>query len=1428
MAGYQATQIRKPENETEFEKNTGVLFRELLNDQNVQRLGRRGQRQYGIDLVGHRAGDARALVGVQCKLKGGNKRLSTTEVRTEVKKALTFKPALTEYFIVTTAPNDTKLTALAATLSKQQADKGRKILIEVWGWETLKDRINEHESAKNAFDPGFSPSLQHHSEQVEAIIKGHKHLATSAQIADIAAKLGQREPIRPPQLPPPFADREIRDLLSCILRRRGFLEATTTKELGELADRAIDGDLALASTTLKLEVLQRAARIHAQPGTLDKARYYLSEAKRLDPAHDTVLLEALVEDANGRVDDALRILRSLNSPDARTAIFNILSNRRSVQQALDWTDSGGYALTDFNSQGVTNVLLKLISERRYDDALARCGILSGAIFDEVPALYLIRANLNLAFALPAEQKRIIFSGLPINPRFLRLASDLGSLQRIKVARHDIQTLIPIAQQLKLVKTADYLEELDLWIQLEGPETREEARQKVSSGLADPTKTLRRIRLALWYDIPFNRDALSRHLRSQRELGGWSDDERFAGFLLAFRGANASSLASFFDNYRDELFAQQVLADGALAWIDIESLARAGRLEDARRRFEEHRQNHLSAEQADAIDDILTGIERGDETEQVRRRYENSKSLPDLLFLIDALNSNSDYRQLATYAPDLVRATHRVEDFRLALGALFNERRYDELLGLTDELPNLFVFDSELSSLKAWSLFHVGRVMEARTLVRTLLTKRNDPNDRELAINTAIESGDWGYLQSILITELARVDEIDPKSLVRLSRLALEVGSPYVDQFRDTALAKANEDPEVHLAAYMLSVERGDESQDIHAHEWLTKAARLSGPDGPVQEMPPKHLLDHATSWNTHVSQVDKALREGRVPLVLAAHALRRQPMDFVLGQASRNASYSDIRWQSPILAFSGLRPAVRVDHKQRIALDLTTIFTLEYLGLLERVITTFSHVMIAPSTLSTMFTERQFLRVRQPSECAKAKRIQGLIFSGLLRLLPLEPASSIATRLEIDDDLAYILSQAKSDGALVVRPGPVFKRGSLLEATADLSSYHHVIVDTHAVLKYLSGSIESSIEMSAASYLQRVDKGWSGSPAIGNDSTLYLDDLAVIFLDHARILEPLARTVRAVYVSEEMGKRTKGMLHFADQADSLVKSVERIRGILNKALEAEKLHFSRRRQREPQETQAEAPDTPLPAMPALDIMSSLAGVDAIACDDRFLNKEPVWSDSTHSVETVNSLDLLRSLVACQKLSAEEYRFALHKLRIGGYHAVPVTEGELLEQIDRAFRADGTLVETPELRAIRENISISRRSGTFMGNEATWLSSVRLAFVNAIRELWQHSVDVSEIIPKADWLLAFLPDPLVWCPNPEDESAWAIATQQAAGQYATLLSFFATNDGRNQQYAGWIEKSLIEPIRHNQPWLWQATLTAAKSYVRLVLEAANAR
>jgi hypothetical protein len=137
-----------PANDTEFEKNCVILFQDLLNDPNAKRFGTRGQGQHGIDIIGHRDGDPNQIVGVQCKLKSGRSKLKLTELQGEITAALAYVPALSEYYVVATSKDDTKLVQYVLQVMQQQITAGRKIQIEVWGWDTLQERIDQSESAK--------------------------------------------------------------------------------------------------------------------------------------------------------------------------------------------------------------------------------------------------------------------------------------------------------------------------------------------------------------------------------------------------------------------------------------------------------------------------------------------------------------------------------------------------------------------------------------------------------------------------------------------------------------------------------------------------------------------------------------------------------------------------------------------------------------------------------------------------------------------------------------------------------------------------------------------------------------------------------------------------------------------------------------------------------------------------------------------------------------------------------------------------------------------------------------------------------------------------------------------------------------------------------------------------------------------------------
>src|ERR1043166_9899383 len=91
---------------------------------------------------------------------------------------------------------------------------------------------------------------------------------------------------------------------------------------------------------------------------------------------------------------------------------------------------------------------------------------------------------------------------------------------------------------------------------------------------------------------------------------------------------------------------------------------------------------------------------------------------------------------------------------------------------------------------------------------------------------------------------------------------------------------------------------------------------------------------------------------------------------------------TDDRIRYPVFAFSGGQGDRELPIEKTLALDLPAIIPLDFLGLLEKTLTHYKRIVIAPTTLSELFTERQFLRVTQPSQLVRAQRIQELIATG--------------------------------------------------------------------------------------------------------------------------------------------------------------------------------------------------------------------------------------------------------------------------------------------------------------------------------------------------------------------------------------------------------------------------------------------------------------
>jgi hypothetical protein len=139
MPTISSLQLPPPKHWQDFETLCCDLWREVWNDPNAQKNGRQGQAQHGVDVFG-RSRDR--LVGVQCKGKDNytNQKITEEELRDEVTKARSFRPALAEFTVATTAPRDVAIQTLARELSEQHRTCGL-FSVHVWSWDDIVESL---------------------------------------------------------------------------------------------------------------------------------------------------------------------------------------------------------------------------------------------------------------------------------------------------------------------------------------------------------------------------------------------------------------------------------------------------------------------------------------------------------------------------------------------------------------------------------------------------------------------------------------------------------------------------------------------------------------------------------------------------------------------------------------------------------------------------------------------------------------------------------------------------------------------------------------------------------------------------------------------------------------------------------------------------------------------------------------------------------------------------------------------------------------------------------------------------------------------------------------------------------------------------------------------------------------------------------------
>ena len=320
---HTAMQIPKPLDEQDFERKCAVLFECVLGDPAIDLYGRRGQTQYGVDIIGLRNGNIDQIVGIQCKLKGQEKKLTENEVKEEVEKARLFAPPLSEYIIATTAPKDAKLDSLALKLSDHKdQDHPLGMRVCVWGWETLQRKINRYQKAIQAFAPSYLPLTDHRSinSQLSEIHEDIRKKGDEILVA-IRSSLHTFEP--------DVEDSATNDALESQINEYATLVRRQPSKALTLLELLLENHGSTASNHILFRIVSNIAGCHLNLGNDDGAATGFIEAFDLDPENPNAIANKALGFLINKDWDSLRSFAEANLPihpdNARLAAFYIHS-----------------------------------------------------------------------------------------------------------------------------------------------------------------------------------------------------------------------------------------------------------------------------------------------------------------------------------------------------------------------------------------------------------------------------------------------------------------------------------------------------------------------------------------------------------------------------------------------------------------------------------------------------------------------------------------------------------------------------------------------------------------------------------------------------------------------------------------------------------------------------------------------------------------------------------------------------------------------------------------------------------------------------------------------------------------------------------------------------------------------------------------------
>ena len=1220
---------------------------------------------------------------------------------------------------------------------------------------------------------------------------------------------------------PTIVNDEVTRRLERIRKCRLFRGFDTVDETRRLVSALLVGDLSTANDTVRSHALAWCARLLSRLEP-DEAESLLD--KIVFPQSELIqIARGCIVAGRGELEESLGKLYEIGTMVARGAAFINVLNGKGFGDAVQWLEEARLEVNDLDSDAKAFYLMAALEQCQWDYAISSTSALGETDFERTPALLLLAAQTCLIQAVPDELRSNALVYLPLPGMALPLGSQPLSLDYRRTAIQFYQRACLVAASFGMEEISEMAGDKALWLRTMDPEEGESARQELKQSLKDPLTFLRRIGLAMHCGVEVNLDrAESEVARHSTLSGGMSHNAAIARLALALSKDDPLESASYIKKHRSQLLRH--LDWRGIYAVEIEVLAKAGQIGRAEERLSEAIDRGLTEQEVFRINRMLSELSGGDSVAERLAAYNVTKTVVDLRLLVDALGRDQEWSQVAVYGKRLLDKTDDISDARGYAIALYNLERLNDILTVFETYPTLVDLDNGMGVLRVQTLFELGRIRRARSALRSLRGTHDSVRARQLEIKLALVSGDWEALQGFVEQEWRARESRTAVELLQVGQIAQQIGATRGQELVREAANRAPDDPQVLVGCYNAASVGGWEDHP-EVHEWIENAADLSSDNGPVRRMTVADLLEMTPGWSQRESKAWDLLSRGGVPNCLAADMLKRPQLSLYLLPALSNIDEQDVRRQTIVYAFSGARPRCEAQTKI-IGMDVTALITAEFLGIFEIYVSTFDKIVIPHNTLAWLFDERSRILFHQPSRILDARKLRQMLAAGQIKVLegsgivPDNLINDVGTTLASFFTEASSVPRADSRNRRVVISQPVYRSTASVKERVEFDEYGEYICSmADVVRKLVKSGVMTAQDASEASRLLSLyetpsDTGYD----IPDDTVLYLDDVVVSHFLRAGLLSKLHRANITPVISQAECEEANGLIGYHMKSEDVISIVERLRVRLREYLDQGKIQLGTAMRSEDDADSGLTVDGPTIAM-----LKLIDEFDVAVIDDRFVNQHLSMGSDERSRPVLTTLDLLGLLRDRKIISAKEFRNSITKLRLSGFSLIPIDAEELIDLVNSTPASDGVLMETAELRAIRQSVErIRMRDVLQLPLESSWLGSVLQSALMALKEIWKGDTDYDVVRARSEWLLE-LGDVRGWIHRIREESE-DIGRRYGMGVLMLALSPGDSRRSLRKEYWPWLEARLLRPMREENPDIYQFLVEQSREMVTSNVEA----